>query len=134
MSDFRVELKSIIDANRKWADTGSRAWSVAYHVALGTAAILGVVVASLSGLDAAYFKLIGKDLAIAILSLTAAVLTSIATIGGFERKWVRNRTTRQQLDGLVIDWYSPNVDDQTLADRLKLILEQHNGMIVPPAS
>jgi len=133
MTEYKTYLQTRISSARKSADTGARAWSCAYHVALGAAAIFGAVAVGLAAAKDLQLEYIDESTLIALLSLSAAALTATATIGGFERKWVRNRTTRLELDNLIDDCHAPDVVDKVIAENFRGIMTRHNGAIIPPS-
>jgi hypothetical protein len=113
----------------KWSDRGSKYWSCAYHLSFGLAAALGVTVGAVSNTK---FDLgpLSHDALVSILSLLAAVLTTIGGFGGFERKWRTNRRTRAALAILKIDMSDPTFSTVELRKRLREIIEAHEAGIM----
>jgi hypothetical protein len=108
---------------------GSKSWSCAYHVSFGVAAILSVIVATLSGKDISLLGLNSSQLVL-LLSLAAAVLTTIGGFGGFERKWRTNRETRAALQILAIDSSDGNFSTADFRRRLRRIIVAHESGIM----
>jgi len=65
-----------------------------------------------------------------VLTSMAAVLTSLAAAGGFERKWRSNRLSRSRVDCLLIDIDAENPNLPDLIDQLKDIIIKHDQEIV----
>ena len=65
-----------------------------------------------------------------VLTSMAAVLTSLAAAGGFERKWRSNRLSRSRVDCLLIDIEAETPDIPDLAKQLKDIIIKHDQEIV----
>jgi hypothetical protein len=127
LSEQKRELQDQINRWSIWANRGSKAWSFVYHFSFGAAAVVGVIVAVLSG-----GKLGGenRDLLICILSAVAAILTTIGGFGGFERKWRTNRRTRADLELLKIDLSDPKSDVAQMRANLKTIIGAHEAGIM----
>jgi Protein of unknown function (DUF4231) len=114
----------------KWSNRGSKSWSLVYHLSFGLAAILGVTVAAVSNNDGFSLGSISHSALISILSLAAAVLTTIGGFGGFERKWRTNRATRAALEILEIDKSDPKFTTADLRNRLREIIVAHETGIM----
>jgi hypothetical protein len=86
---------------RKRFRKGSAAWALTYHLSLFGAAVLSAsaaLVIKTSDLD---------DLA-AVLATLAALLTTLSSVGDFQRKWHGNRDAFYALDELLLRAADPN--------------------------
>jgi hypothetical protein len=73
----------------RWCEKRHKNWSVAHHTTIFGSIICSVVAGALLQITAADLK--GYS---TVLTSMAAALTSLATVGGFERKWKSNRLSR----------------------------------------
>ncbi|PXX96669.1 DUF4231 domain-containing protein [Halomonas sp. LBP4] len=130
------QLRKEVDRLQKHHYKGQRLWSFAHHFSTFGAALLSLTVATLSqqdGWDAASF-IVSRNTLIAILSLSAAILSALAARGGFERKWIANRLTRSKLDNLRLDMLEDVEDPTPLKEKLKRIISEHDSAIVGSSS
>ncbi len=68
-----------------------------------------------------------------LLSLTVAIISTIQSKLGFERKWVANRMTRSALEQLKID-EKTGADPAELVKTLKTIVSKHDEAITGTSS
>lgn len=133
MSDIHAAMTEFVSTALSRADTGSKAWSAAYHLALGAAGILGIIVGVISQAQfSGTFLSMNKDTTITVLSLIAAVLTFLGAFGGFERKWRANRTYRFKLQQIELDLKNPGIDLAKVREDIRAAAAEHNGGIAPP--
>jgi len=111
---------------------GQRLWSFVHHFTTFGAAILCLIVATLSqqkDWEPTIFR-VSRNTLIATLSLIAGVLSALAARGGFERKWTANRLTRSKLYQLSLDMLG-NVDSPLMfKETIKRIIAEHDAAIV----
>ncbi|MGX0889408.1 hypothetical protein AB7M22_001416 [Pseudomonas sp. ADAK2 TE3594] len=119
-----ISLKTQCEALRSNFLTGQKAWSAAHH-----AVTFGGILCSLGAI---IFIQIQAPTWATLSTALAASLAGMATAGGFERKWRRNRISRSKIDGLLIDLGDESVDLHSAAAELKNIILQHDEGIVTP--
>jgi len=100
-------------------------WSTAYHSSSYIAMFCSAVVASLAAVKGRV-GVFDYSVWVAILSTVAALLTAISTFGGFARKWRANRSTRTELEALLIDLSASGADVSAIRDRFKEIIRKHD--------
>lgn len=124
-------IKSEVEKLRKRHILGRMLWSGTYYTTVFGAAVLSLVVASISPteIEISAFGL-PKDVWISVLSLTAAILAAVSAKGGFERKWIANRITSGRLYALELDLLDPRADAVEAKETLKKILEDHDKGII----
>ena len=122
MSD-KETLKNIILVWRDKRYTEQKCWSFAHHFSMFGSIIssifAGVVIQSAENPVFATF-----------LTSVAAVLTGIASSGGFERKWRSNRLGRSAADRLLLDLDCGETDLILIKDQYKALIEKHDFEIV----
>jgi hypothetical protein len=130
------KLEKEIQKRKKWAYQGQRQWSFIQHATTFGASILSLSVVAITQVknwDEIFkdTKVPDKDFSIVIVSLLAAILSSFATIGGFERKWAANRMTRSKLDELSLDLDidDSNVKAKEIKEKLQKIIREHDEQI-----
>ncbi len=123
------ELKAEIDKELKRHYRGQRLWSFAHHSTTFGAAILSLVVATISQTKDWTPSGVSRDSLIACISLISAILATLAAKGGFERKWATNRITRSKLDALRLDLLDDHADAAAAKDALKRIIAEHDAGI-----
>ncbi|MEM8556669.1 MAG: DUF4231 domain-containing protein [Bacteroidota bacterium] len=126
MDDLRHEIEERRDLHLK----GQRAWSFFHHASTVGAAIISVWVAAIAQSEALGGMWENKDAAIAILALVAAVLAALSAGGGFERKWITNRSTRSRLDALRVDLMADAPDREQILKELRQVIIDHDSGIV----
>lgn len=123
------ELRKEISERRKSHYEGQREWSLIHHTTTFGAAILSLIVVTISQVKNWSPATISKDTLIALISLVSAVLAALAAKGGFERKWTANRMTRSKLDALYLDLLGDRPDLTKVKDDLKRIIAEHDAAI-----
>jgi len=123
------ELKAEISKRRDSHYKGQRQWSFVHHTTTFGAAILSLVVVTISQTKDWTLTTLSRDTLIALISLLAAVLATLAAKGGFERKWTANQMTRSKLDALHLDLLSDQTDLTKVKDELKRIIAEHDAAI-----
>jgi hypothetical protein len=116
-------LKHSIEA---WRDERNKAqilWSLVHHSSL-----FGSIICSISA--GAVLQITNNQTLASILTSVAAVLTGIASSGGFERKWSSNRLSRSAADRILVDMESDDVDMNSIRNQYKLAIENHDLQIV----
>lgn len=121
----KVALQTKAKKWHGWFQIGQKNWSFVYHVAAFGSIICSVAAGAL--LQVKSVDLVGFS---SVLTSIAAVLTSLAATGGFERKWRINRLSRSRIDGLLIDLEAENPDIPDLAKQLKDIILKHDQEIL----
>ncbi len=124
-----AEIKAEVDKRLEWHLGGQRKWSFVHHSTTFGAAILSLIVATISQLKDWTPTLCDRSTLIALLSLIAAVLAALSAMGGFERKWIANRMTRSKLDALKLDLLDEQADPRVAKDTLKKIIADHDAAI-----
>lgn len=116
-------LKNKILAWRKERQNAQRLWSFVHHSSL-----FGSIVCSVSA--GAVLQMANNQTLASVLTSVAAVLTGIASSGGFERKWRSNRLSRSAADRMLVDIDSdyPNIDH--IREQYKLAIEKHDAEVV----
>jgi dTDP-4-dehydrorhamnose reductase len=106
---------------------GQKLWSAATHGSTIVVVVASAVAALLAQSKTSWFGHSGADIA-TLLSLAVAIISTVQSRIGFERKWIANRMTRSALSQLDIDAkLGANPDD--LAKTLKDILAKHDQSI-----
>jgi hypothetical protein len=125
----RDALSAALSKHLKRAGLGARLWSLSFYGSAFGSMICSVVVAHFQGVSGAKGDVPLTPNLLAILALAAAVLTGLITIGGFERKWQANRTTRAALERLKLLLSARNCDLAAVRDGLADIMTRHENMI-----
>lgn len=121
----KVALQTKAEKWQSWFQIGQKNWSFVYHITVFGSIICSVAAGAL--LQVKSVDLVGFS---SVLTSMAAVLTSLAAAGGFERKWRSNRLSRSRVDCLLIDLEAENPDIPDLAKQLKDIILKHDQEIV----
>lgn len=123
------ELKQLVDKEFEDFRGYARNWSLAYHTFLFGAA-------ALSALAALVLKLEGtvdikkRNNWGAILAASSALMVTIMTSGGFQRKWEANRLAAFEVHNLQLELEKRTADRDGILDELKRINEIRNQSIV----
>jgi hypothetical protein len=100
---------------------GSAGWAVAYHLSLFGAAVL-------SAAAALFIKLSNMENLAAVLATSAAVLTTLSSVGDFQRKWHADRDAFYALDELLLRASEPEaLPDGRLKQLLIRIIRTQHG-------
>jgi hypothetical protein len=117
-------LRDISDATL-W----TKLWSAVHHTFLFGGAVLSAVAAIILQLDMPVPEASTTNLAILIAG-AAALTSTIAASGGFERKWRTNRLIKIRLIQLEIDLINPDVENVNLRQDLKDIVQlRYDGIV-----
>lgn len=130
-SERHEEIEHIIKKKLNRADIGAKSWSTLYNGSLIVSALASAIAAIFLKLDITAHLPYRTDIS-AILAGVAAVLTTIAAAGGFDRKWQINRISRSRLEQLQVDLTNPQVNEEEIREELKQIIEQHEEGILGP--
>ena len=125
-----TKLKSMIDEYYTHYNKWSKRWSVIYQSSLYISAAASAIAALILKLDFMKGIQFQTDLS-AILAGFAAILTTIAVSGRFDKKWRVNRASRSALKELKID-LSNNVNSDDIRKRLKEIIRKQDEGISGP--
>lgn len=120
---FRLRLAKRI----RWYSKGRKAWSFAYHFTIFSSAVLSAAAAVVPQLHSLKDWPYKNDLTSTLAGL-AALFISLATLGGFNRKWRANRTSNGkvlQLEGELLT-REPNASD---VERLNQIDLEHDRAV-----
>lgn len=104
-------------------------WSCAHHLSIFGSIICSVASGVLLQINTQEYSVLAS-----VLTTIAAALTAIATAGGFERKWRSNRLSRSKIDCLLIDIEASDAADNSLREKLKKIIGDHDQEIVQETS
>jgi hypothetical protein len=118
---------------RRWRG-GQMAWSFAHHISLFGATVVSITTGFILQLDQDLFGHLSNKTVSTLLALGAAVLSGMAAVGGFERKWRANRLSRGRLDELRIDFMDERHDLGNARKRLKAMIRLHDQEILGGAS
>ncbi|WP_143135956.1 hypothetical protein [Burkholderia ubonensis] len=121
-SDFK-EFSALVRSKLRKSIAGCYGWTLAYHVT--------VYGATLSSAAAGYLTTIkdGPTDVIRVCAFLAAILSAVAGIGDFKRKWQSNRQTRTKLELLIVD-LTPSGNLEAMKTSFKAILQEHDAAIV----
>lgn len=125
MDDKKEKIQQLKDSINDWKSQrydGQRHWSFVHHVML-----FGSIICSL--LAGAFIQL-EYSVAALVFTTLAAVLTGIASSGGFERKWRSNRISRSRADCLLLEIENEGVDLDSIRKKLAIAIEKHDLEIV----
>jgi hypothetical protein len=137
----RCQLVDEVARLRASHDTGAKWWSMWYHVCLYGALVLASISAYLAKVDVSPKddSAAAKAIAVqqtdrrrtwaAILTLAAALLTSLSAAGGFGEKWKANRDARARFDAVRIDLQDPWVTLGQVRDSIRAIIRDENAAI-----
>ncbi len=124
----REFIAGCIDQKLRRHNAGSKAWSAAFHgsvvTAAGSSAAAGVLAQGAPNLQnwATVFGVVG------------ALVTTVSTTVGFERKWRANRTARVALECLKIDFKTGSGEATELGNQLKSILLLESEGVTGPVT
>lgn len=110
---FLEEIKETVRRDLSDATLWTKLWSGVHHGFLFGGAILSALAAILLQFDPK------QTLLPAVLAGCAALATTIAGSGGFERKWKANRLIKVRLSQLKIDLLNPNANPEAISQALK---------------
>lgn len=128
MAEPAVEyVRQELDNSWKHFKRGQQLWSFAHHGSLYGGAVLAFVTTALVLVEA------GR-LWEGIAAASATLLSTIASIGGFARKWRSARLCRGRIENLRWDLNRGNADTAKLLDKLKAINEEHDKVVIGPTS
>jgi hypothetical protein len=108
-------------------------WGFTYPLSLYTSAIASAGAGLVLKLDFLKGSPHQTDWA-AVLAGSAAIISTITAVGGFNRKWFVNRSSRSGIELLRIDLSDPSVDGNYIRNRLKEIILKHDEGIDGPES
>lgn len=109
-----------------WRDeryAAQKRWSFAHHFSL-----FGSIISSISA--GVVIQATDSQVLATFLTSVAAVLTGIASSGGFERKWRSNRLSRSAADRLLLDLECGDTDAILIKEQYKVLIEKHDFEIV----
>lgn len=127
-AEKRARFESRLTEVSEWRLKGRKQWSFLFHTTLYISLIASAAAAVMPQLQGFTNEAFQKNLT-SILAGLAALMISLSTAGGFNRKWAANRITSgkvNQLKGELI------ARDPTAADaiRLEQIEAEHNAAII----
>ena len=125
MTDRAEQKKILTEQINRWRKERYRAqrrWSAVHHSAL-----FGSIIVSISA--GALIQFEETQLA-TIFTAIAAVLTGIASSGGFERKWKSNRLSRSRADRLLLELDSEKANIDMIRKKLAVAIEKHDLEVV----
>ena len=120
----REELKESI---QKWREARHNAqwnWSAVHH-----ACLFGAIVRSITAGTVLQIWT-GNTTVATVLTSVAAVLTGLASSGGFERKWRSNRLSRGQGDVLLVELGGADADVGLVRQKYQDAIMQHDREVV----
>ena len=107
----------------------TKLWSTVHHTFLFGGVALSAITAIILQLDMSVPETSTKDLAILVAG-AAALTSTIAASGGFERKWRTNRLIKIRLIQLEIDLTYPDVESVNFRQNLKDIVQlRYDGIV-----
>jgi len=101
---------------------GQRRWSAVHHVMLFGSIISSLLAGALIQLE--------YTIAAMVCTTVAAVLTGIASSGGFERKWKSNRLSRSRADCLLLELDGENADLDAIRKKFAVAIEKHDLEVI----
>ena len=119
----KERLKQSITDWRNSRYSAQKLWSGVHHVSL-----FGSIICSVFA--TAQIQIFENPNYASVLATMAAVLTGIATSGGFERKWRSNRLSRSRGDCFLVDIDSDDADLAEVKKRYKEAIKKHDLEIV----
>lgn len=129
-NEERAALEAQITEKYRWYNTGSKMWSFAHHASLYLAAILSATSALVLKIGSLKIEAAFRNDTAAICAAAAALLATLASAGGFSRKWEANRIGRGQIEELQIDITAADADGARIRERLKQIIENQDRGVV----
>ena len=120
-----------IDRSLKWSLKGQKWWSFANFGSTILIVVFSSIAAVLTQTKSTFIPHT-NDFATA-LSLAVAIISTIQSKLGFERKWVANRMTRSALQQLIIDEKTGG-DPVEMIKTYKAILSKHDQAITGTSS
>lgn len=126
---YRYDFVKRVDADLQQERIWVKAWSFVHHSFLFGTAILSAAAAFVLEIKWAPEGLTATQLG-KLLAAAAALAGTIASAGGFSRKWRTNRLTLSRLDQLKIDLGDPACDLDAARTTLKKIWSEHDQGIV----
>ncbi len=107
----------------------TKLWSLIHHTFLFGGAVLSAAAGVVLQLDVHVVEISATSLA-TLLAGAAALTTTIAGSGGFDRKWRTNRLIKVRLVQLGIDLMNPEVEDANIRQDLKDIARlRYEGIV-----
>lgn len=122
----KARLEELILQWRADRNAAQKRWSGVHHIALFGSIFCSVF----AGAQIQVFENTGFA---TILTSIAAVLTGLASSGGFERKWRSNRLSRGKADCLLIDLDTADADLKKIRKQFKSAIEKHDLEIIGDA-
>lgn len=123
----REEFKALLEKRGSYYSIGRKMWSFAYHSILYMSIIssaAAAIIPQLRGVESVYITNLAS-----ILAGLAAVLLTLSTVGGLERKWKGNRVSSGRIRDLEVELIGrrPTKADVTI---LKEIQKFHDKEIL----
>ena len=107
----------------------TKLWSLVHHTFLFGGAVLSAAAVVVLQLDVHVVEITAKTLA-TLLAGAAALTTTIAGSGGFDRKWRTNRLIKVRLAQLGVDLMNPEVEGANIRQDLKDIAQlRYEGIV-----
>jgi len=125
----KAMVKTLVDKDFEEFRSNTRNWSFVYHLFLFGAAILSVSAALLLKLEGT-LDIKKRNNWGAALAATSALLLTIMTSGGFQRKWEGNRIAAFQVRNLQFDLDKSTANRDGILERLQQINTVRNQVIV----
>ena len=124
------KLRVIVAKKLAKSQRGSVLWSMAHHCSIWGASVLSCIAGYFQTANISLLYLGSWGISSAVLTFSAASLAAIAAVGNFQEKWKTNRSTRTNLELLLLDFEREIPDYDAIADTLKQILISHDRGIV----
>ncbi len=108
----------------------TKLWSLVHHTFLFGGAVLSAVAVVVLQLEEPVLKIISATNLASLLAAAAALTTTIAGSGGFDRKWRTNRLVKVRLVQLGVDLTNPEVEAANIRQDLKDIAQlRYEGIV-----
>lgn len=125
IQDFNKRVKKNLHDATLW----TKLWSLVHHSFLFGGAVLSAAAAVVLELDVSILEVPATNMA-TLLAVAAALTTTIAGSGGFDRKWRTNRLIKVRLVQLSIDLMNTEVKSANIRQDLKDIAQlRYDGII-----
>ena len=132
MAKLKEDLRKQIDYYHSKHSRGAALWSLAHHGVLFGSAILSATAGFVLQFENSILPCHSENASLwnnnefaAVLAFLAAIMGTIGSSGGFQRKWQTNRRTKVKLEALRLDYFSKYPDEEKIKTALKQIIKEH---------
>lgn len=120
--DFEA-FSALVRSKHRKSVLGCYGWTIAYHSTLYGATLSSAAAGYLTTVEGGHVEIVR------VCAFLAAILSAMAGIGDFRRKWQANRQTRTKLELLIVD-LTPSGNLEAMKTFFKAILQEHDAAVV----